>query len=260
MTEIVIIGTGNVATQYCYNFENHKNTLSYEVYARSSTQLQFHNVTISVETDISNINQQADLYLICVSDDSIELVAAELNKLAISDQAIVAHTSGTKTLGILSGYQNYGVLYPLQTLRKENPISFKDVPLLITGSDSRTENFLASIASKISDRITICTDDYRSKLHLPAVVVNNFVNHLYHMAFEYCQRQNVDFSLLMPLILETVRKIDKDSDPADLQTGPAKRDDQLTIQKHLKILQGLHMDPELYIALTKSIISTHTSS
>lgn len=260
MTEIVIIGAGNVATQYCYNFQDHQNTVSYEIYARSSVQIQFQDVTLQVETDITKINRHADLYLICVRDDAIALVAKQLNEISISNKAIVAHTSGTKSSELLSGYDHYGVLYPLQTLRKEDPISFRDVPLMITGNNTRTEHLLTSIAKKISNRVTICADAYRSKLHLPAVVVNNFVNHLYHKAFEYCEKQRVDFSLLMPLIYETVRKLNAGTDPADMQTGPAKRDDQLTIQKHIKILQQLNMDPELYKALTKSIIETHTSS
>ena len=260
LTEIVIIGSGNVATQYSYNFHDHQNTISYEIYGRSSAQIKFPDVTLQVETDITKINLHADLYLICVNDDAIKLVANLLNEISISNKAVVAHTSGTKSSELLSRYDNYGVLYPLQTLRKEDPISFRDVPLLVTGNNTKTENLLTSIAKTISGRVTICEDDYRSKLHLPAVVVNNFVNHLYHKAFEYCEKQRVDFSLLMPLIYETVRKISEDTDPADLQTGPAKRDDQLTIQKHIKILQQLNMDPELYNALTKSIIKTHTSS
>ena len=259
LTEIVIIGAGNVATQYCYNFSKHRYTITYEVFARSSTKIHLEDIDIHVQNDINKINRQADLYLICVNDDAIESVSTQLHRLHISDQAVVAHTSGTKSSSLLRKHEHYGVLYPLQTLRKEYPIDFRDVPLLITHNDNKTKHLLTSIAEKISDRITTCTDDYRSKLHLPAVVVNNFVNHLYHIAFDYCRKQEVDFSLLIPLIYETIRKISEDNDPATLQTGPAMRDDQLTIQRHLTALEDLDMDTELYNALTRSILKIHAT-
>lgn len=259
MTHIVIIGAGNIATQYCYNFNKHRNSISYEVYSRSSTKIHLDDIDIHVQNDIIKINRRADLYLICVNDDAIATVSAKLHQLAISDQAVVAHTSGTKSSVILRRYDHYGVIYPLQTLRKEHLINFREVPLLITSNNNKTKRLLTSIAERISDRVTTCTDDYRSKLHLPAVVVNNFVNHLYHVAFDYCKKQEVDFSLLLPLINETVQKISEDTDPATLQTGPAKRDDKQTIQRHLTALQDLGMDTELYNALTLSILKTHAT-
>lgn len=259
MREVVIIGTGNVATQYCYNFQHHQGSFSFEVYARSSTPVHLENYAITINNDITAINRHADLYLICVNDDAIVHVADLLSRVGISDQAVVAHTSGTKSSALLDMFTNYGVLYPLQTLRKEHPIDFKDVPLLITGNNSKAEKLLMSIAESISDTVSTRSDVYRFKLHLPAVIVNNFVNHLYHMAYAYCKKQDVDFTLLLPLIHETIRKIDGHIDPAKLQTGPAKRDDQLTIQMHLKALKDLDMDSELYVAMTNSIIKTHTT-
>ena len=48
---------------------------------------------------------------------------------------------------------------------------------------------------------------------------------------------NLDFSLIQPLIKQTMKKI-SEGDPNQLLTGPAKRKDVQTIQNHLKLIQN----------------------
>src|SRR5690242_21497823 len=50
-----------------------------------------------------------------------------------------------------------------------------------------------------SDLVVEAGDEQRMKLHLAAVIVNNFVNHLYAMAEMYCKKEGLDFYLLLPL-------------------------------------------------------------
>jgi len=72
------------------------------------------------------------------------------------------------------------------------------------------------------------SSEKREKIHLSAVIVNNFVNYLYQVANDLMQEQSLSFDLLKPLIMETANKINNLS-PAEAQTGPAKRNDKKTI-------------------------------
>jgi predicted short-subunit dehydrogenase-like oxidoreductase (DUF2520 family) len=85
-------------------------------------------------------------------------------------------------------------------------------------------------------------------------MVNNFTNHLYAQAQAYCEAENLDFALLLPLIHETVDRL-HDFPARSMQTGPAARGDQPTIQAHLQLLNEMPHLAQLYSFLTNSILS-----
>ena len=82
--------------------------------------------------------------------------------------------------------------------------------------------------------------------------VNNFPNHLYALAENYCKKEGIDFKELLPLIEETVSRL-KDISPSNSQTGPAVRNDEETIEKHLSLLHAHPQMKKVYEALTSSI-------
>jgi predicted short-subunit dehydrogenase-like oxidoreductase (DUF2520 family) len=90
-------------------------------------------------------------------------------------------------------------------------------------------------------------------LHIAAVFANNFTNQMFKLANDICKENNFSFDLLKPLINETAAKI-QSLDPAKAQTGPAKRNDQKIIEKHLSQLSG--EQKEIYKLISKSIIDT----
>jgi hypothetical protein len=87
---------------------------------------------------------------------------------------------------------------------------------------------------------------------LAAVFACNFTNHFYQIANDLLASKNMSFDLLLPLITETVNKV-KSSSPEDAQTGPAKRNDQKTMQKHLNLLQGNDNLQTLYKLISAEI-------
>jgi hypothetical protein len=95
----------------------------------------------------------------------------------------------------------------------------------------------------------------RVKLHLAAVMVNNFTNHLYALMETYCREEGLDFHLLLPLIKETASRLD-DVSPSKTQTGPAVRNDTTTIEKHLDLLQKYPQLKRMYELFTESIIQS----
>ena len=108
-------------------------------------------------------------------------------------------------------------------------------------------------AHSISNVVVPIDSHQRKVLHVAAVFVNNFVNHLYAIGSEICLENEIPFAILKPLIAETAAKI-QTLIPSEAQTGPAKRKDQHTIQAHLEVLQNDNQKA-IYRLLTKSIQS-----
>ncbi len=233
--------------------------MSYQIYSRSTIYTELQELDPHVVHDLSHIDTSADIYLICVYDDAVSTISHELSNLNLSSPYCVAHTSGTKPSTLSDEHRQHGVIYPLQTLRKEKLLSFKEIPLSITGNNAASTKQLEELTNQLSEKSMSCSDDYRSKLHVPAVIVNNFVNQLYHTAQEYCRKQSVDFELLKPLMNETLAKLNEGCTPKDMQTGPAVRGDFKTINNHIRILKKLDIDPDFYESITKSIINSHKS-
>lgn len=196
--------------------------------------------------------KNADLYLVAVSDRSIPAV---LEKLQLPHKTI-AHTAGSVSLDTLRPFStSYGVIYPLQSLKKgvtESP----DIPILVDGNDRETKQLLLSLARSISSKVVEANDEQRLKLHLAAVFCNNFVNHIYVLMEQFCNREGLDFHLMIPLIQETGRRLDH-SDPAQAQTGPAIRKDFATLSRHLSLLETEPHLKELYQIFSQSIQQYH---
>lgn len=248
--DIVIIGSGNVAAVLGRKFKAAGHTIL-QIYSRNASaasELAYEWDTESTNY-ISLINKNADVYLVTVNDDAIATVAKEL----LLPGKIVAHTAASVPKEILKTVTaHYGVFYPLQSLRKEMSYS-PDVPVFFDGSDELTKKKLELLAHSIAkEKVTEAGDDARLKLHVAAVVVSNFTNHMYVIAEEYCRKEGLDFRQLLPLIEETASRI-KDISPRQAQTGPAIRHDSETIHKHLELLKQHPQLKNLYILLTESI-------
>lgn len=162
-------------------------------------------------------------------------------------------TSGS--LPLLDSPNKDAVFYPLQTFSKDKEISFKDLPICIEAENHSDLRILKNLAESIQAKVYDVDSKQRQELHLAAVFVCNFVNHLYHIGHNICKEKNLPFDILRPLIKETVDKINF-KEPKEAQTGPAKRNDQTTIDRHIRQLD----DPiykELYRYLTTSIQKTY---
>jgi len=249
MIKVVIIGAGNVATHLYQNFNKSKQIDVIQVFNRNIEHLDFVKDITKRVSDIEEI-QEADLYFLAIKDNAIIEIAAKLN----TKKAIVAHTSGSVALEILSGFDNYGVFYPMQTFSKNKPINFKEIPLCLEANSEKNLQFLKKVASMISDRVFEVNSEQRKALHVSAVFVNNFTNHLFTLASDFCKKEELPFEMLRPLIKETVNKLES-LDPYSAQTGPAIRNDQKTISTHLEMLDDDRK--KIYTILTESIQNLH---
>jgi predicted short-subunit dehydrogenase-like oxidoreductase (DUF2520 family) len=102
------------------------------------------------------------------------------------------------------------------------------------------------------------TEEKRRALHLAAIVVNNFTNHLMNLSKHYCEEQRIPFEQLLPLLRQTIGQLNE-NDPQRQQTGPARRNDQITIQKHLDMLQNEAELSEIYSMISRQITNRYSS-
>jgi len=114
---------------------------------------------------------------------------------------------------------------------------------------------LKTLAEEISGKAYEISSAQRKRLHLSAVFVCNFVNHLYTVGEDICKENKIPFEILQPLIQETAHKV-RTSSPSEVQTGPAIRYDESTIQAHLELLKDRD-NKEIYQTLTKAIQNFH---
>jgi predicted short-subunit dehydrogenase-like oxidoreductase (DUF2520 family) len=250
--DIVIIGSGNVATVLGRKFKAAGHTIVQVISrnAKAATQLAYEWDTESTNY-FSVVNKNADIYIVAVSDDAIEKVIADMKLPG----KVIAHTAASVPKEVLKNVsEHYGVFYPLQSLRKEMK-HLPDMPLFVEGNDDVANSVLTKLAQSISpEHVIKATEGEREKIHVAAVIVNNFTNHLYALAEDYCKKEGLNFKELIPLIEETVERL-KTNSPSETQTGPAVRNDVDTINKHIALLEKHPQLKKLYEIITESIRS-----
>ncbi|MBE7652661.1 Rossmann-like and DUF2520 domain-containing protein [Tenacibaculum finnmarkense] len=248
MIRIVIIGGGNVALHLASAFCKTKEISLVQMYARNIQQISHLKKQVAI-TDNLNLLAAADLYIIAVSDDAISGVSSKINK----QNSLVVHTSGSVSLHSLQNNGRKGVFYLLQSFSKDKEINFDEIPFCLEAQNNDDFKLLESVAKSIGKKIYPISSKQRKTLHVAAVFVNNFTNHLYKIGDDICKEHRVPFEILHPLIEETAKKIQELS-PTEAQTGPAKRNDKKTIQNHLELLDKEQQD--IYQLITKSIQKT----
>jgi predicted short-subunit dehydrogenase-like oxidoreductase (DUF2520 family) len=250
--KIVCLGSGNVATHLAVAFRKAGIEIA-QVWSRNMVHAA--ELATAVDStpidDLGAVDQSAYMYLIAVKDDAIESVAAALKGV----NGLVVHTSGATSIEVLKEFKNSGVLYPLQTFSKGKVLDLTKCPFCLEANSAAAYLILEKTASAISSALHKVDSAQRKTLHLAAVFACNFSNHLYHLANTILAANNLQFDLLRPLIMETALKVQDDL-PVRVQTGPAIRNDESTMNDHIKLLSGSPELQELYESLSKSIKKT----
>lgn len=249
--KITLIGSGNVATVLGTLMKNAGHEI---VQVISQNITNAHILAAQLGANASDYKTQpvsgAEVVIFAVNDDAL---ANSSHHFAIKD-ALVLHTAGAAPMKILEKYSDdYGVLYPLQSINKLSPPK-GDIPFLTDASSATNLQMVNALAESISTVVSHADDHQRLVLHTAAVVVNNFTNHLYTLAADFCKKENVDFRLLLPLVEETGRRL-KTHDPSELQTGPAIRKDIHTLDLHLRQLAAYPKLRTAYLRMTDSIMN-----
>lgn len=249
---ISIIGAGNVATHLAIAFYNKGLTIS-KVYSRNIENAKLLATKINAQAidNLEKLNNENCIYIVCVKDDIIE----NLLKNFPLKKPLIAHTSGSVSIEIFKKlrFSSFGIFYPLQTFSKTKAINLNEVPFCIEANSKENEILLLELARVLSDNVQLINSEQRKQLHLAAVFACNFSNYMYTIANDLLSNNNMDLSLLKPLIIETAKKI-KDNSPKAMQTGPAKRNDKAVIEKQLQLLANTPDYKDIYQLITDSII------
>lgn len=248
---ITFIGCGNVATVIARLCEDkgHKieQVIARDKIAGEEFAKRFNCLLVNFN---EQPNKNTELVIVALSDNSLPDAIHNLNFGTVP----VMHTAGSCDIKVIQTMStNFGVLYPLQSLRKEME-TIPEIPFLIEGSNDNVLQFIKTFAETLSKSVTIQNAEQRLRLHTSAVIVNNFTNYLFGVAEKFCNDERVDFKLLLPLIKQTAERV-QDHSPLSVQTGPAVRGDNTTLDKHLRLLTGYPKLRTLYMRLTDGIMN-----
>lgn len=251
MRSVVIIGAGNVA------FHMTRALIQNTVNVRQIFSRTLENVrkvgeanNVAYTNKISEL-EKADLYIIATSDSAIEEVSSSIP----FEDTLVVHTSGSMPINTLKGNFRKGVLYPFQTFTTNRLMRYDNIPFLIEAENKADEKALFQLCQKISKEVHVINSEKRANVHLSGVWISNFVNHMYYVGEQICKENEIPFDVLKPLILEVANKV-QDLKPYDAQTGPARRSDQIVINKHLEMIDDSRLQL-IYKLLSDSIQRTY---
>lgn len=199
-------------------------------------------------TDFNNINLESDLYILSVRDDAIQEIAT---KIDLGDKFLV-HTSGSVPIKVLeNSSNNYGVLYPLQTILKDRKLDITEIPFFVEANNETALKIIEEFAQSISRNVNRFDSAKRKVIHLAAVFASNFTNYLLKISKEILEKEEIDFAILEPLVFESIKKA-FEIGPIKSQTGPAKRGDKEVIEKHIEMLDNMEWK-KIYTLLSDRI-------
>ena len=204
---------------------------------------------------ISDFSQlpQSDITIIAVSDNAIGQVASQLPH----KDTFTVHTSGATSMKVLqeAGLQNTGVFYPLMTLSMNKDLDIRLVPFLLEAQHKNGEEILVNLVNSLKAEYKMCSSAKRLQFHTAAIFATNIINYSLSLAYDIA---SPDFTFLLPSAIESVRKAFLQN-PVSAQTGPARRGDTRTIEKHREVLSDEKFQEhlEVYNFLTQKIFNKY---
>lgn len=247
---VSFIGSGNVASHLALACAKAKLSVI-DIYSPSLSNAQAlaDQCGARAISDFSLLNQEVDLIIVAANDNALPSIAQQLALCS----APVVHTAGSVDVEVLrSAHHPYGVLYPLQTFSKNKEIEIAKVPFFAEASNEQLLMLLSQLVEQLGASFHRASSEQRLHLHIAAVFACNFSNYMYSLANDLLEKHQLPFEALSPLILETAEKIQHMS-PVQAQTGPAKRNDDQTIEKHLQALANEPLMFQLYQLISTEI-------
>lgn len=251
---IALVGSGRMAHNLSRGLLKGNHRISHLI-ARSSKKAQELAKKINAQwIDIETVHLEdfdVDLILLAVSDEAIERVSQQFSN-EVKKRIPIAHTSASTPMEGLKEFNHFGVFYPFQTMSIGREVFWKEIPIIIEANSSHLEKSLFKLAESISEKCQLMSFAQRKSLHLAGVFVNNFTNHLIHLAQDQLKEQNIDPHITHALLKETMLKV-MEIGPDSAQTGPALRGDNKTMEVHLNQLGDKKSIALIYEHLSKSI-------
>ncbi len=253
---VAIIGSGGVAEAFARNIDP---KVLVQITGRNKQRVSELSAMVGLPT--CDDLHPADLYILAVSDDSVSAVSTSY---PFVDEATIVHTAGSVSIEALRGAVDrnatlsIGVLYPLQSFTQGRAVALSDVPFFVEGDCDATLSRVRDFAATLSSRVVELSSSERRRLHLAAVFASNFTNAMFAASSDILASASLSFDLYAPLIRETIAKAVESNDPRAMQTGPAKRGDEVTMARHIEMLAENKAEKliEIYKIISKYIWET----
>ena len=250
--KIAMIGAGNLATNLGRALHNAGHDFV-SVYSRTMESAATLAAIVggAATTSIAAVTNDADIYIIALKDSVLADIIPQLCNGR--QQKIFVHTAGSMPMDVFHGMAlHYGVIYPMQTFSRQREVDFSVIPIFLEANDELTLNAISGLATSVSNDVSLLDSPSRRYLHLAAVFACNFSNHCYALAADVLKKVGLDFSVMLPLIDETARKV-HDMSPEKAQTGPAVRYDDNVIRSQAQMLRDNPFAKDIYERMSVSI-------
>tara|TARA_R110002072_G_scaffold302271_3_gene484520 strand:- start:3865 stop:4614 length:750 start_codon:yes stop_codon:yes gene_type:complete len=235
---IGIVGDGNAGNYFANQFV--KEGLEVSHFSRNPKSAR-----LAVEEYSEELN--LDFLFLAIPDGEI----SGFSKTISSGRTVIIHLSGTTELSAIDEkHKNKAVFWPLMSLSPHSISELKDIPFCLEANTENARNLLQNFCDQLNLQFYWRGYEQRLKMHLAAVISQNFSNHLFHISHNILKEEDLDMELFKPILLETINRLGKE-DPKIYQTGPAKRKDHKTIERHLDLLKG--SEKEIYSIISQSI-------
>lgn len=196
--------------------------------------------------NIAELVVVSDLIWITVNDDAIEEIDEQLAAVeALTNQKLVAHTSGALTSGVLKNLKQKGCslfsIHPLQTFKELEVAleALKSTVFTIEG-DVNNLQIIKEIFQKTNNPYIVLKEKGKTLYHAGACVLSNYLVTLMDVGFNLLEQAGLKreeiYSAVEPLIMGTLHNI-KTKDPKQALTGPIQRGDVKTLSKHLEAIK-----------------------
>lgn len=247
---VAFVGAGNLATSMAVALHEAGHAIV-QVYSRTeeSSSALASRVGATAISNFADLSDDADIYIISVSDSALEDVAEQAVKGR--EDSLFVHTAGSIPMDVIP-VRRRGVVYPMQSFSKQRLVDFSSIPVFIEAANADDLLLLKQLALSISGSVSELSSADRLYLHLAAVFCSNFVNHCYALSEEILNKHGIPFSAMYPLLDEVAKKVHTVS-PKDAQTGPASRHDWNVVNKHLMMLADNPGLQSIYQLMSKSI-------
>jgi predicted short-subunit dehydrogenase-like oxidoreductase (DUF2520 family) len=201
-----------------------------------------HTVRLVHHDELSMIGTP-ELILLCVPDDAIAAVAA---LVPLSDDYVVAHVAGSRTLDVVAPHHRAASLHPLMAL----PDSARGAERLIGATFCVAGDDVArNVARSLRGRIVTLRDDQRTVYHAAAVVASNHLVALMGQVRTLAESVGLSLDDFLPLAAQSLADVAAFG-PDEALTGPASRGDMATIDAHLGAIA--ESERATYVALANA--------
>ena len=147
------------------------------------------------------------------------------------------------------------VVWPIRSFNpKADSVPLESTPTVVEAADSRARLVAETLVNAWKGDLIEASGEQRSVAHLAAVMADNYANHMLAEAQYVLDKSGLPKTMLKNLILGLTQG-GMHGDARERQTGPAKRGDAATLDRHRSLLPN---DMKaLYDALALHISKRH---